>query len=242
MIKPSFQSNIFEVKFAPLEKLIEKNIKKEIQGHEIKEILEQYKGMIAFYNAIFLKFNDLFQAAKIQLIEEYYRGSYNLKTKDMTPYVLIIEEIDNCNISKVFGELISLLDEDKRGSRIVRLPYSQEKFMVPENLYIIGTITAPAYSTDFKNWNILMRKFSFISHKPNPELVADFGCNWNEKFKILNERISLILGDDYQIGHGFFIKDKYADADINTLRNLWFRHVYPRLRLYFKDDFRKSNK
>ena len=55
----------------------------------------------------------------------------------------------------------------------------------------------------------------------------------------MNERIAFLIGEGYQIGHGFFINEKYADADINTLRELWFRHVYPRLRLYFKDDFMK---
>ena len=239
VIKPKSQSVMVELLYEPLAQLLEKNIEREIQGKEIKEILEPYKGTTAFYNTIFLKLCDLYESAKVQLIEEFYRGSYTLKTENIKPFVLIIEEIDNCNISKVFGELISLLDEDKRSKRVVRLPYSQEKFMIPENLYIIGTITSPTYSTDLKNWNILLRKFSFKSHKPDSKLVADFGCNFKEKFKLMNERIAFLIGEGYQIGHGFFINEKYADADINTLRELWFRHVYPRLRLYFKDDFMK---
>ena len=237
VIKPNSQSAMLELLYEPFEKMLEKSIQRDIQGHELKEILEPYKGSIAYYNAIFLKLIDIYEAAKIKLIEEFYRGSYELKKENMKPFVLIIEEIDNTNISKVFGELISLLDEDKRGQRIVRLPYSQERFMVPENLYIIGTITTPSYLTDYKNWNILLRKFSFVKHTPNPAMVADFGCNFSEKFKILNERISLVLGEEYQIGHGFFLKTKYENADINKLKELWYRYVYPRLRLYLNKDF-----
>lgn len=239
VVKPSSQSVQVTVLYDTLAQLMEKNIERDIQGHEIKEILDPYRGETAYYSKIFEKLVDIYEAAKVQLIEEFYRGSYELKKEKVKPFVIIIEEIDNCNISKVFGELISLLDEDQRSRRIVRLPYSQEKFMVPDNLYIIGTITTPNYSTDYKNWNILMRKFSFVSYKPNPALVADFGCNFKAKFKLLNERIAFLLGERFQIGHGFFIEEKYANADVNTLKNLWFRHVYPRLRLYFKDDFTK---
>lgn len=70
-------------------------------------------------------------------------------------------------------------------------------------------------------------------------LVADFGCGFKEKFRVLNERISLLLGVEYQIGHGFFDCNKYSHSGIEILENLWFRHVYPRLRLYFKNDFDK---
>ena len=239
VIKPVNQSLRLELLYDTLAKLMEKNLKHEIKGKDFKEILEPHKGVISYYYAIFLKLVEIYDAAKLQLIEEFYRGSYQLRKGDIKPFVLIIEEIDNCNIANVFGELIYLLDEDTRAQRIVRLPYSQEKFMVPENLYIIGTITSPSFMKDYKNWNILMRKFSFVNNKSDYRLVADFGCGFKEKFRVLNERISLLLGVEYQIGHGFFDCNKYSHSGIEILENLWFRHVYPRLRLYFKNDFDK---
>ena len=239
MIKPRCQSSVKELLYEPFEKLMTKSVEKDIQGHELKNILEPYKGSIVYYSTVHQKLIELYESAKLKLIDEYYRGSYELKKDNIKPYVLIIEEIDNANISKVFGELISLLDEDKRSKRVIRLPYSQDKFMIPDNLYILGTITTPSFMTDYKNWNILLRKFAFMKQHPNPSLVADFGCNFSEKFKILNERISLILGEEYQIGHWYFLKSKYEDADINVLKTLWFRYINPRLRLYLNKEFDK---
>lgn len=235
-IKPLNKSSMIEIKHSTLKNLIDKNSAHKILGNELKEILGPEKGNTAFYYTIFLKLDEIMKAAKISLINEFYKGAYQLKKNNIKNFVLIIEEIANCNLSKVFGELITLLDEDLRNKRMIQLPFSQEKFILPDNLYIIGTIATPEHQPNMKNYDILMRKFTFISLQPNENLVADFGCGFAQIFRSLNNRISILLGEDYQIGHGYFLKSTYENANINTLKELWFAYVYPRLKFYFKDD------
>lgn len=239
IIKPSSKSSFIEIKYDILKELISKSINRQILGYEIKEILANEKGKTTFYYAIFTKLNEIINAAKITLINEFHKGAYNLKTSDVKPFVLVIEEIANCDISKVFGELISLLDEDYREMRKVRLPYSYELFTLPNNLFIIGTITTPLKKSNIDNLELLMRKFAMTYLTSNSNLVADFGCDFSSIFEVLNTKISILLGDEYQIGHGFFAKEKYENADIDVLQDLWFKYVQPRLKLYFRNDMQK---
>lgn len=85
----------------------------------------------------------------------------------------------------------------------------------------------------------LRRRFVFKEMMPNPELVSDFGCNFKKCFEVLNERISILLDRDHQIGHSYFINDKYANSDINTLENIWFDSIIPLLNEYFYGDWEK---
>ena len=239
IIRPYNKSTMIELKYDILRNLMNKNINKEILGYEIKEILAQQKGLQGYYYQVFEKLREIYKAAKISLINEFYKGAYRLKNTHVAPYVLIIEEIDRGNISKVFGELLSLLDEENRNVRVVRLPYSQERFILPENLYILGTISTPRKVYSVSNYELLMRKFAFESMAPKPDLVADFGCNFSKKFALMNARMSLLLGSEYQIGHGIFLKEKYQNANISVLQDLWFTYVYPKIRLYFQNQTEK---
>lgn len=169
-------------------------------------------------------------------------------------YLLIIDEINRGNISKIFGELITLIEIDKRvmpnGERIfentitkdeqllVTLPYTKSKFGVPNNLYILGTMNTSDRS--IASIDIaLRRRFKFVEMMPNSNLVADFGCNFKEIFEKLNNKIKILLDRDHQIGHSYFIRTKYADADINILKEIWFSEILPLLNEYFYCDWEK---
>lgn len=169
-------------------------------------------------------------------------------------YLLIIDEINRGNISKIFGELITLIESDKRvipnGERIfentktqneelvVTLPYTKSKFGVPSNLYILGTMNTSDRS--IASIDIaLRRRFKFVEMMPNSDLVADFECNFKEIFEKLNTKIKILLDRDHQIGHSYFIKTKYAEADINILKEIWFSEILPLLNEYFYCDWEK---
>lgn len=169
-------------------------------------------------------------------------------------YLLIIDEINRGNISKIFGELITLIEIDKRvmpnGERIfentitkdeqllVTLPYTKSKFGVPNNLYILGTMNTSDRS--IASIDIaLRRRLKFVEMMPNSNLVADFGCNFKEIFEKLNNKIKILLDRDHQIGHSYFIRTKYADADINILKEIWFSEILPLLNEYFYCDWEK---
>jgi 5-methylcytosine-specific restriction endonuclease McrBC GTP-binding regulatory subunit McrB len=169
-------------------------------------------------------------------------------------YLLIIDEINRGNISKIFGELITLIETDKRvtpnGERIfentkvqneqllVTLPYTKSKFGVPKNLYILGTMNTSDRS--IASIDIaLRRRFKFIEMMPNKDLVADFGIGFADIFENLNTKIKILLDRDHQIGHSYFIKTKYENAGVNELKTIWFTEVLPLLNEYFYCDWEK---
>ena len=140
-------------------------------------------------------------------------------------FYIVIDEINRGNISKIFGELITLIEEDKRDDYEVTLPYSKEKFKIPSNLYIIATMN----STDKSIATIdiaLRRRFTFLKMKPNPNLVQK--DNVRQLMKELNQYISKsFLGEDYQLGHSYFIGD---DIDIEFIKEY---KIKPLLEEYF---------
>lgn len=156
-------------------------------------------------------------------------------------YVLIIDEINRGNISKIFGELITLLEPTKRiGSDeelFVTLPYSKKPFGVPANLYIIGTMNTSDRS--IASLDIaLRRRFSFVAMRPENDLVRDIGgIKLNSIFRKINKKIELLLDEDHMIGHSFFMKCK----SVNDVRNAWFNEIIPLVNEYFYGDWEKIN-
>ena len=124
-------------------------------------------------------------------------------------FYLVIDEINRGNISKVFGELITLIEESKRDTYEVTLPYSKEKFKVPSNLYIIGTMNTTDKSIALIDV-ALRRRFTFIKMKPNSNLVTP---SFKDTFEKLNVQIKKDLGDEYQIGHSYFMNIDESDLD-----------------------------
>ena len=163
-------------------------------------------------------------------------------------HVLIIDEINRGNISRIFGELITLLEPDKRkggtDAREVILPYSKEKFSVPSNLYVLGTMNTADKSLAQLDL-ALRRRFDFIELLPNPELLVDitvYGIAMSEILTVLNQRIEVLLDREHTIGHSYFWSLKGLDSDDEReieLGNIFKRRVIPLLQEYFFSDWER---
>jgi hypothetical protein len=153
------------------------------------------------------------------------------------PYVLIIDEINRGNVSQIFGELITLIEEDKRLGKDeaieVVLPYSNEKFGVPSNLFIIGTMNTADRSVEALD-TALRRRFSFKELMPNIEVVDKKGFIDYQRSTIMeeiNNRIELLLDRNHTLGHAYFIKPDFKRSFQNE--------IIPLLQEYFYNDYGK---
>ncbi|MFB6230480.1 MAG: AAA family ATPase [Salinibacter sp.] len=178
------------------------------------------------------------------------------------PHVLIIDEINRGNLSRVFGELITLLEPDKRkgapNEMSTRLPYSQDRLTLPSNLYVIGTMNTADRSIALLD-AALRRRFQFEEMMPEADViknqltealdadtessVSDSNFTLSEAqislittvFETLNERITALVDRDHQVGHSYFLGlESMAD-----LRETWYQEVLPLLQEYFYEDHRR---
>jgi 5-methylcytosine-specific restriction protein B len=144
-------------------------------------------------------------------------------------YYLVIDEINRGNISKIFGELITLIEEDKRDTLEVTLPYSKKPFKIPSNLYIIGTMNSTDKSIALIDI-ALRRRFTFLKMEPNLDLVDN--AKARNIMKQLNEKITDTLGADYVLGHSYFMKIE-NDDDLEFVLEY---KIKPLLEEYFYGD------
>jgi 5-methylcytosine-specific restriction endonuclease McrBC GTP-binding regulatory subunit McrB len=160
-------------------------------------------------------------------------------------YVLIIDEINRGNVSQIFGELITLIEEDKRLDKIeelkATLPYSGKEFGVPDNLYIIGTMNTADRSVEALD-TALRRRFSFIEMLPEPKLLdpeklkIDIqGINLRLLLETINDRIEKLLDREHQIGHSYFLGVK----NLEDLKQIFKNKIIPLLQEYFFGDYGK---
>lgn len=162
------------------------------------------------------------------------------------PRVLIIDEINRGNVSKIFGELISLIEPSKRTGAAdelsVTLPYSKTEFSVPANVYIVGTMN----SADRSLTGIdvaLRRRFRFKEILPDEGVLAELeisSINISLLLKKLNERIELLLGRDFCLGHAYFCPLlELEDASLRDLAELFQYQILPLLEEHFFEDWER---
>ena len=161
-------------------------------------------------------------------------------------FVLVIDEINRGNVSAVFGELITLVESSKRTGKPealeVVLPYSKEKFSVPENVHIIGTMNTADRSIESLD-TALRRRFSFREMSPRPDLIEKagkskglvVGINLVNLLTKVNERIEKLIDKDHRIGHSYFLEVGSKEE----LELAFQDKVIPLLEEYFFGDFGK---
>lgn len=181
-------------------------------------------------------------------IGEYIRDKYISKSKTVDNsdknYVLIIDEINRGNISKIFGELITLIEKSKRLGETealkVKLTYSgtesQEDFGVPNNLFILGTMNSADKSIALVD-TALRRRFEFIEYAADQTLLSSDveGINLQELLKTINSRIEILLDKDHKIGHAYLINVESKNQLCEAFRN----RIIPLLEEYFFGDYEK---
>jgi hypothetical protein len=158
--------------------------------------------------------------------------------------VLIIDEINRGNISRIFGELITLIETSKRAGAdealSVMLPYSKQPFSVPNNLFLIGTMNTADRS--LAGLDIaLRRRFVFREMPPRPELLNDVeveGINIGRLLRVMNQRIEVLLDRDHCLGHAYFMPLK-ADASLARLETIFRNQILPLLQEYFFEDWQR---
>ena len=195
-------------------------------------------------------------------IEPYFVTGYDSLYKDMLPtmmqrentsgqnnnYVLIIDEINRGNISKIFGELITLIEPSKRKGAEealeVTLPYSGDTFSVPDNLHIIGTMNTADRSLALMD-TALRRRFDFVEMMPKPELFKNRkikNIDLTELLTTLNKRIEVLYDREHTLGHAFLFpvyNEQDEDKAFERLKAAFKNKIIPLLEEYFFDDWNK---
>ena len=213
--------------------------------------------IIDYYNAPDDRKKEISQLVYPPSLIAYMEEKYGLAKReevaneggaDIQNYVLIIDEINRGNISRIFGELITLIEESKRlgndeGTEVT-LPTSGDSFGVPKNLYIIGTMNTADRSIALLD-TALRRRFRFVEMMPNYDTLEGISIETDEGaieiaplLQEMNRRIEYLYDRDHQIGHAYFMRLR-DDSTLETLAEIFRHQILPLLQEYFYESWEK---
>jgi len=213
-----------------------------------QNVYDAYRNKKARPSGAFQKdMEDVVDFMKSQFnLNNYQENSIINKTTNQA-FVLIIDEINRGNVSQIFGELITLIEDDKRLGNPeaiqVQLPYSKDWFGVPPNVHIIGTMNTADRSVEALD-TALRRRFSFTEMPPKSELIKTEGKTENgivngidlsALLETINKRIEKLLDKDHMIGHSYFLSVK----DLKDLKSAFQNKIVPLMQEYFFGDYGK---
>jgi len=232
----NYNENIIELNNDELFQILESNINFITSRQIAKEVfnIPNQRQKDTYYLAIykiFKEFNNKHKNQQIDIMQEPLRN-----------YILIIDEINRGNISKIFGELITLIEPSKRigaSEEIkVKLANSNDFFGVPQNLYIIGTMNTADRSIAQID-TALRRRFEFIEMLPKPDLLENIiveEINISKILEAINERIKYIYDREHTIGHSYFMPLKETSTKVK-LDEIFRVNIIPLLAEYFYGDW-----
>lgn len=219
--------------------------------HKLQELQKEYDKFITVTFHQSYGYEDFVEGLKAKIDKEknqvYYEVENGIfkeicKEAEENPnkiFAIFIDEINRGNISKIFGELITLIETTKRGMEI-QLPYSKKPFSVPFNLSIIGTMNTADRSIALLD-TALRRRFEFEEMPPlakHKDISTDInGINVQKLLSKINDRIEYLYDRDHLIGHAYFI----GVITMNDLKDTFQNKIIPLLQEYFYDDWEKIN-
>lgn len=180
--------------------------------------------------------------------KNYGLAEYSPSVDTAKRFVFIIDEINRGNISKIFGELITLIEDSKRKGSIEEacaiLPYSKEEFSVPDNVYILGTMNNADRSIALMD-TALRRRFNFVEMMPDARVIEGITVSEDDKtldvakmLEAINKRIEYLYDREHTIGHAFFTR-LWNDNSMDCLASIFKNKVVPLLQEYFYEDYEK---
>ena len=213
--------------------------------------LADYPASIENIKKVFrgVSLKEVYNPSYVLSLLEHLKSVYGLSDETISdaqsePVVLIIDEINRGNTANIFGELITLIEPSKRAGAeealSVVLPYSKERFSVPDNLFIIGTMNTADRSLALID-TALRRRFQFEEMLPQANLLSEItidGINIQQLLTIMNKRIALLYDREHTLGHSFFLSLN-ENSTIQHLREIFEGQILPLLEEYFFEDWEK---